>query len=167
MKSQRGFTLIELLVAAAIAGLIMPVVVSMLFQLTTGTSRVTADLIVQQDINTLSGFISRDIAQAQTIDLIDLLVDPGAPPVDYMRAEWIDETGWSAPGEEAHFVEYTLSPPRVLRTLDGVTLVAGKYVDDIQFSRTGKFISVVLTSSLGGRAETLTYYVTPRPDVLQ
>ena len=162
MKTQRGFTLIELLVAAAIAGLIAPVVVSAIFQLTTGTSRVTADLIVQQDLNALSSFISGDISQAQTIDLVD-----GDPPVSQMRADWIDETGWASSGAEAHFVEYTLSPPTVLRNLDGVTLVAGKYVDDIQFSRNGKFISVVLTSSLSGHSETLTYYVTPRPDELQ
>ena len=162
MKSQQGFKLIELLVGAAIAGLIMPTVVSMIFQLATGTSRVTADLIVQQDINTLSAFISGDIAQAQAIDLVN-----EASPVDHMRVDWIDETGWATPGDESHYVEYTLSPPQVLRNLDGVTLVAGKYVDDIQFSRDDKFITVVLTSSLSGHAETLTYYVTPRPDELQ
>ena len=81
-----------------------------------------------------------------------------------MRADWIDETGWASAGAESHFAEYTLSGTTVLRNLDGITLVAGKYIDEIQFSRSGKFISVVLTSSLSGHSETLTYYVTPRPD---
>ena len=48
--------------------------------------------------------------------------------------------------------------------LDGAVSIVGRRVADIQFSRSGKFVTVVMKSSLGDAAQTLTYFVTPRAD---
>ena len=48
--------------------------------------------------------------------------------------------------------------------LGGAVSNVGRRVADVQFSGSGKFITVLIKSSLGGQAQTLTYFVTPRTD---
>ena len=159
MRGQRGFTLIEMLVAMAVAGMIVPVVASAIFQISSGTIRINNDFVIQQDIDGASNWLNRDLSQAQTIDLAD-----GAPSVNHVRVDWVDLTGWVTQGQEAHYVEYTLSGTNLMRNYDGALSIAARRVANIQFSRSGRFITVSITSSLREQAETLTYFITPRVD---
>ena len=159
MRGQRGFTLVEILLAAGITGLIMPVLAMSIFQVISAPARVNTALVIQQDIDLASRWFSRDLSQAKTTDLVN-----GASSVNHARIDWTDETAWAVSGLEAHYVEYTLSGTNLLRNFDGTTSIAGRRVSDIQFSRSGKYITIAITSSLGGKAQTLSYYVTPRAD---
>ena len=170
MRGQHGFTLIELMLAMAISGTVLSVVVSGIFQIVTGTARINTDLIIQQDIDSASSWFRRDLSQAQATD-----VEDGAPSEPSMVVSWIDETvaGAASPN---HCVRYYVEPGTTLLkrnydggsgtdcTIDGAIATVGRYVEDIQFSRSGKFISIAITSSLGERTQSLNYFVTPRPD---
>lgn len=160
MRGQRGFTLIEILMAVAITGMIMPVVASAIYLISRGTVRMNNDFVIQQDIDSASNWFNRDLSQAQTIDLAD-----GAPSVNHVRVDWNDLTGWATEGAEGHYAVYTLSGTNLMRNYDGGTpSIAARRVANIQFSRSGRFITVTITSSLRGQAETLTYFITPRTD---
>ena len=158
-RRERGFTLIEILVAVAIGGLLVPVIVSGIFTVTRGTQQMNTDLVILQDIDGASAWISRDLSQALTTDVVS-----GNPPVDHMRVDWIDLTGWAVEGDENHYVEYTLSGSELLRDLDGVTQIVARRISNIAFSRVDNFITVVIGSTLRDTTETLTYFVTPRTD---
>ena len=158
-RRERGFTLIEILVAMAIGGLLVPVVVSGIFAVTRGTQKINTDLVIMADVDGASSWITRDLSQAQTTDVVS-----GAPPVDHMRVDWTDLTGWAAEGSEDHYVEYTLSGSELLRDFDGVTQIVARRISTIAFSRVDNFITVVIGSSLRDTTETLSYFVTPRTD---
>jgi len=160
MRSQRGFIVMEFLVGVAIAGLILPVVVTSIFQMNTGTVRINRDFVVQQDIDRASTFFTLDLSQAQSTDLAD-----GAS-ADNIRVDWLDETGWAPPGEESHYAKYYIESGTTLlkRDYDATVQIVARYVDSIQFSRSGNFISVAIASSLGGHTKSLTYFTTSRVD---
>ena len=159
MRSQRGFTLIEILVTAAIGGLIMPVLVTSTYQMTRITTSANKEFVIQIDIENASSYFTRDLALGESTDL------GGGPNVEnHMRVDWIDQTGWAAVGDEAHYAEYTLSGTNLLRNYDGTTTIVARRISDIEFSRVGKYITISITSSLRGKAETLSYFVTARVD---
>ena len=159
MRGHRGFTLVELMVALAISGLVMPAVIGAIFQVSRSTVRLRVDYVINQDIDIASAWFSRDLSQAQTTDVAD-----GAAPVNQMRVDWTDETDWAVEGSETHFAEYTVSGSNLLRDYDGAVGIVARNVANIQFSRSGNLISVVMTSTLEGSTETLTYFVVPRPE---
>ena len=161
MRGQRGFTIVELLVGMAISGMIMSAIVSGIYQMIHGTARVNNDLIVQQDIDRASSWFNRDLSQAQTTDVVDL-----ATPVNSMRIDWVDQTGWATSGAEDHYVEYDIVPgtTNLKREVDGQSHIVARYIADIEFSRSGNLITVSITSSFGGGVEKLNYFVTPRTD---
>ena len=161
MRSQRGFTSVELLVGVAIAGMILPVVTIAIFQMSRGTTSINTDFVIQLDIDSTSSWFSRDLSQALTTDVLD-----GASPVNSMRVDWIDQTGWALPGQELHYAKYYIEPGTTLlkRDYDGTISTVGRYMADIQFSRSANYITIVISSSFSGKAETLTYFVTPRTD---
>ncbi len=157
---QRGFTVLELLLVVFVVGLVVPVVLTMVIQMSRGTNRINTEMVIQNEVDTASGWFSRDLSQARTTDVAD---DPDIS-VNHMRVGWDDKTGWAVPGQEAHYAEYTLSGTNLMRDYDGIPTTVARYVADIQFSRDGDFISVVITSSLSDQGHTLSYFVTPRAD---
>ena len=158
-RRQRGFTLIEILVAMAIGGLLVPVVVSGIFAVTRGTQQINTNLVILQDIDGASAWINRDLSQALTTDVVSL-----DPPVDHMRVDWTDLTGWATEGEEPHYAEYTLSGTDLVRDYDGVTQIVARRISDIAFSRVDNYITIAISSTLRDTTETLSYFVTPRTD---
>ena len=127
-----------------------------------GTTRINADFAVQEDIEGAFTWFSRDLSLAFTTDVVDL-----AASVNHMRVDWTDQTGWATPGSENFFTEYTLSGTDLVRNYNGATsTVVARRVADIQFSRSGKYITIAITSSKGGRTDTFTYSVTPRASQL-
>jgi len=159
MRSQLGFTLVELLLALGVSGLILPVIVTSIVQITRGTTEINNDLVVQQDIEAASLWLTRDLSLALTTDVVD-----GAPPVDHMRVDWIDQTGWAIEGSEAHYVEYTLVAPLLMRNYDGTFNIVARHVSSIAFSRIGTFTTVSITSTSNERTVSLSYFVDPRPE---
>ena len=143
----------------AIGGLLVPVVVSGIFAVTRGTQQINTDLVILQDIDGASTWINRDLSQALTTDLTF-----SDPPVDHMRVEWIDLTGWATEGSESHFAEYTLVGTDLMREFDGTTQIVARRISNIAFSRVDNFITVAISSTLRDTTETLTYFVTPRTD---
>ena len=115
MLGRRGFTLIEILVAMAIAGLVLPALVSSIYQMTRGTTTARLDFIIQQDIDVASTWFNRDLSQALTTDVAD-----GAAPVNSMRVDWIDQSGWAVPGDRRHT---TPNIPSQVPTSSGTTMV--------------------------------------------
>ena len=156
-RREKGFTLVELLVVMAVTGVLMPVLVSTVFQMTRSTTEINRDFVVQQDIDNASTWFNRDISQAQATDI----PDGGLPPFpDHMRVTWVDETGWATEGAEQHSGEYTLVAPTLYRSYDcpagvidapscpnGTISIVARHVADIDFSRSGNFISVLIDST--------------------
>ncbi len=160
MRGQRGFTVLELLLVVFVVGLVVPVVLTMVVQMSQGTKRINTEMVIQNEVDIASGWFSRDLSQVRTTDVVD-----EAASVNSMRVEWKDETSWAVPGQESHYAEYTLSGTNLRREYDnGIPTTVARYVADIQFSRSGDLISVVITSSLSGQGHTLSYKVTPRAD---
>ncbi|MFC1994112.1 type II secretion system protein J [Chloroflexota bacterium] len=160
MRRQRGFTLAEIVVVMALAGLILPAVGTAIWQVSTGTKDLNNDYIIQNDIQLASSWFTRDLSQAQTDDLID-----EGDPVDQIRMDWVDETGWGAESENAsHYAEYSLSGTNMLRNYDGNVKTIATNISDLEFSRTGEVVTVLITSSIGEEARTLNYFVTRRPE---
>ncbi len=149
MSGQRGFMIIEILMAMAIAGMIMPVIATSMFQISRGTITMNNDFVIQQDIDVASNWFNRDLSQAVTTNLANegtiILDDAG---VTNLRVDWIDLTGWATQGSEGHYVEYTLSGTNLIRNYDGTSTIAARRISDIQFSRSGRFITVIVKSSL-------------------
>ena len=169
MRAQRGFTLIEILLALAVAGMIAPPVVSAIFQMSRGTADIRASLVVQQDVDVASSYFTRDLSQAMTTDVVDL-----AAPVSSMRVSWNDQTSWAATVGEPHCARYYIEPGTTFLkrnydgasdcAVDGTVSIVGRRVADVQFSRSGRLMTILIKSSLGGQAQSLTYLVTPRTD---
>lgn len=160
MRSQFGFTIVELLVALGISGLILPVILTSIWQITRGTTEINNALVVQQDIELASSWFTRDLSLAFSSDVP---VEP-ASPADHMRVDWVDQTGWAVTGSEAHYVEYTLAAPLLIRNYDGTTSIVARHVSSIAFSRVGSFITISMTSTSEDQAVSLSYFVDPRPE---
>ena len=158
IRSQNGFTLLEILLVVAVGAVITPVLATIIYQVNRGADRINRDFVVQQDIDTASTYFYRDLSQAQSTDLTD------GNPETSICVTWVDETGWATGGSEAHYAEYSLSGTQLQRNFDGTVSIAGRYVQAVQFSRTGSFITITITSSLGGRSQSLDYFVSPRAD---
>jgi len=159
MRGQSGFTLVELLVALAITSLLLPAVITSIFQITRGTTQINNDLAVQQDIELASSWFTRDLALALTTD-----VAHNVAPVTSMRVDWIDQTGWAVEGSESHYVEYTLIAPNLYRNYDGNISIVARHVSSILFSRVGTYITISMTSTSEDQSVSLNYFVEPRPE---
>ena len=158
IHSQKGFTMLELLAATAVAGLILPLVITFTFQVIRGTASINQDLVIQQDLDNASIWFTRDLSQAQTTDLPD-----DGLPYTTMRVDWTDKTGWGE-ANPTHSVIYTLSGTNLQRNYDGTINFAARNVSSITFSRNGDFITVSITSTYSGATATLKYNITPRTD---
>jgi Tfp pilus assembly protein FimT len=159
LRGQRGTTLSELLLGIGIAALFMPIVTAGVFQISRGSVNTTTDIMIQRDLENASSWLTRDLANAQTTNLVD-----GNPPINTLSASWIDETGWSTPGQETHSASYSLSGTSLQRNYDGVTHTIANNVEGISFSRDGDFITISITSTFRGESESMSYFISPRPD---
>ena len=172
MRSQGGFTLVELVVGLAIAGLMMPLIGSSIFQLTRGTEQISAMTIATADVASLAPWLHRDLAMAQTI------VDPAtqAPLVDCasgtqpsILVSWTDHTSWGAANPQ-HSAKYSIEPGTTLlmREYDGVVGVVGRHITGLAFCEDAAgLVQLDMTSSTNGTsayAKSLSFYVAPRAE---
>ncbi len=161
---RRGFTLLEVLLAVAVAGLVMPLVVSSIFQIFQGTGRIRDDTVVLADIDNVSAWISRDLSQAQQTDLSTCPTTQST-----VRADWIDETDWGSASPQ-HFAEYYIEPGTTLlkRNYDGTVGIVGRNVTAISLCQEASgLIHMDITVSAEGAdptTKTLVYYISLRPE---
>ncbi len=173
MGNQRGFTLIELVVGLAVAGMVMPLVASSIFQVTQGTEQIMARTVATADVANLAPWLHRDLAVAQTI------VDPAtqAPLIDCpsgtqpsILASWTDQTGWGAADPE-HYAKYSieLGTTVLMREYDGAEAVVARHITAIGFCEdAGGLVQLDVTSTIQGATaytKSLSFYVAPRAEV--
>ena len=173
MGNKRGFTLLELVVGLAVAGLVMPLIASSIFQLTKGTEQITARTVSTADVASLAPWLHRDLAVARTI------VDPAtqAPLIDCasgtqpsIRVSWTDQTGWGQADPE-HYAEYSIEPGTTVlrREYDGAVGVVARHVTDLAFCEDAAgLVQLDVTSAIQGTTtytKTLSFYVVPRSEV--
>ena len=173
MRDQRGFTLLELVVGLAVAGLVMPLIASSIFQLTKGTEQISARTVATADVASLAPWLHRDLAVARTI------VDPAtqAPLIDCasgtqpsILATWTDQTGWGAADPE-HYAEYSIGPGTtvVMREYDGAVGVVARHVTALAFCRDAAgLVRLAVTSTVQGTTaytKSLSFSVAPRAEV--
>lgn len=143
--NQRGFTLLEVLMSAAVSGMVLAVVIPIVFQLLIGSARVTGKGSVIVSLDQASHWLTRDLVQAQTTDLVD-----GADPVSQMTLTWTDLTVWANEEEEdySHSITYSLSGTQLMRTYDGgQQTIAGRGIANVEFSMLDRSITMLLVSS--------------------
>ncbi len=143
--NQRGFTLIELLLAMGISSLIMVSVVAAIFQLVQVNSRVNGQATALIDIEIVAHWLTRDMVQAQTTDLIEGI------PASQITLDWDDLSFWgTAEGSITHQVAYTLVGTQIQRNFDGQLTTVGDHITELVFTLQGRVISVDVTSSPDG-----------------
>jgi len=85
-RSRRGFTLVELLVALAITSTVGSVVSTGIHQVFTNHARSTAHMAAIADVENAIHYLSRDVQQAQVLDL-------GASAGFPLNLTWVDWGG--------------------------------------------------------------------------
>ena len=162
--SQKGFTLIEILVAMAIGGMVITGVVLSIFQVSWGNIRTNDQVVALTDINWATLWLKKDLQLAQGTTLTD-----GDPvPESSVTLDWTDFTDWATEETRDHSSTYSLSGTDLVRTYDGTPRVIGRYITSLEFTRTDKAITVVITATAPGtsqRTETLKFTVQARTEI--
>jgi prepilin-type N-terminal cleavage/methylation domain-containing protein len=162
--NQRGFTLVEFLVAMAVSTLVITAVAPIIFQLFQGTSTSSGKAVALRDIDVAAHWLTRDLGQALTTDLIDL-----APPVSTVTLTWNDLTTYAVAAESvSHSVTYTQVGTQLQRNYDGEVILIADYLANVEFSIDGRLITISITSApdvvTPDVAETKIYTVYLRPE---
>ncbi|MBA7712124.1 hypothetical protein ES703_121094 [subsurface metagenome] len=177
-KSQKGFTLLEILLVLAVGGILLVGIITTILQTTAITVESRTQITALEDIKKVAFRVSKDIRMAATTNLED-----GGPVVDSLTldwASWYDENGeplnYDENGEITpvpHSISYT--PPsggELQRNYDGALTTVGSYISNIKFSLKDNIITVTITSSPTGNAETAEqrtyqFYLQPKEDLVQ
>ena len=150
----------------------MPLIVSMMFNISKGTDRVDNKIVVLADIDNVSKWMHRDISLAQkALDpaTLNSLIDCATGTQTTMRAEWIDGTTWGTSSPQ-HFVEYYIEPGTNIlkRNYDGNVMIAGRQVASASFCEDVEgLIHVDLSSTVNGVTgdfKSLFFYLSPRSE---
>ncbi|MCH7656249.1 MAG: type II secretion system protein [Chloroflexi bacterium] len=173
MGNQRGFTLLELVVGLAVAGMVMPLIASSIFQITRGTEQISGRVVSAADVASLAPWLHRDLAVGQTI------VDPAtdAPLIDCasgtqasILVRWTDQTGWGA-ADPQHYAKYSIEPGTTVleREYDGVVGVVARHITELAFCEDADgLVRLDVTSEIQGTTtytKSLSFYVAPRAEV--
>ncbi|MFQ5934462.1 MAG: type II secretion system protein J [Dehalococcoidia bacterium] len=158
LGGQRGFTLVEMLVALGIMAAVGSALVTSILQMSNFTSRGNAQLETAADMGISMRWLARDTQSAETTDLVD-----GDPPVSSMTLNWVDEYDGAS---ISHSASYALDGRDLKRTYDGETHTVARRVSSVEFSLSGKLITVTLTSTddkWGSITKQFTHYFYLRP----
>ena len=166
LSEGNGFTLVELLVSLAVASILAPVITASIFQIVRGTDSNNSQNIALADIDAVSSWLSRDLSQARSTDLIDC--DTGTQTS--VRMDWLDETDWGAATPD-HYAIYSIDPgtTNLIRNYDGALATIGRHVTAMTLCEvvaSGVIEMNVTTTATGASTSTKTLYftVTPRPE---
>jgi len=140
---QKGFTLVEILVTLAVGTVIIFGAMLTIQQIIVGSGRTSSGVMAAADVNQASLAIKKDLQMTESTNLTD-----GDPvPQSSVLFTWTNYTTFESDNSTDHASEYVLSGTRLMRTYDGETGIAGRYVTDVGFTQEGRVINVVITST--------------------
>lgn len=162
---EKGFTLIELLLALAVGSMILTGAVLSIYSILVTNARGNGQVVALTDINRAVLAIRNDLLMAQTTDLAD------GVPKNSANLTWFDYTSsFGSTFQTDHAASYRLSGRELQRTYDGEVSIAGRNITSISFTRTGKSVTVVISTSnttLASGIETLNFSVHLRSEEIQ
>lgn len=160
-----GFTLVELLVSLAVASLLVPVITSSIFQIVRGTDSNNSANIALADIDAVTSWLSRDLSQAKSTDLVECPATQTS-----VRVDWVDETAWGG-ATPSHYAIYSIGAgtTNLIRNYDGALSTIGRHVTAMTLCvvvASGVIELNITTTASGASTSTKTLYftVTPRPE---
>ncbi|MCX6012497.1 MAG: hypothetical protein NTV30_03625 [Chloroflexi bacterium] len=153
---QKGIFLIYLIAVISISSLILSVVVPAIYQSLNGTRKIKNDAMSISAIATSSKWIYDDGMIAEnTPDLAD-----GASAQNHITFYW---TKWAASQSEVHTSAYQLNGTNLVRTHDGISNIVARNITEILFSRSGRLVTIQITSTVEPNSIQRTYQVCLRP----
>jgi len=165
-KGERGFSLVELVIVVALAGLVGVAITATAFQVFTFTTRISNQMTAVRQVQQAGFWVSPDVMMAKT-------VTPGGCPNCLLTLNWTDGAN-SKHGVIYRLVDMSGGLRRLQRehyigtplALNSTTTVA-EYINSTQTScawnNITKALTFNVTATVGGRTETRTYQVSPRP----
>ncbi|MBI3040969.1 MAG: type II secretion system protein [Chloroflexi bacterium] len=151
---QKGFTLVEVLVVLAITGVILTGAVLSIYSVFLGTDRNNSQIVALTDIDRAVLVIKKDLMMAQETNL-------SSTPQSSANLTWIDyTTSFESSNQSNHSSSYILSGTELRRTYDGTLSIIGRNITSLDFTQSGRVVTVVITATGPGvrqRSETLTF----------
>lgn len=134
---QKGMTLIELLVSLAITGMVVSGALGLIFHEFRGTAIAKTYVTAAHEIGNAARWISQDAMMAESSGLVD-----GAQPTDKITLTWIERYDSA---NIPHSSTYSLNGNELHRDYDGLITTVAKNITDIEFSRTGDLLKVLIS----------------------
>jgi len=134
---QKGMTLLELLAAMAVAAMIMTGAVALIFQEYRGTAIAKTTITAAHEIGHAAWWISQDGMMAESTDLVE-----GADPVDHLTLTWVEKHDFL---NIPHSCSYSLVGTELRRDYDGTVTTVARNISKIEFSQTGRLITVSIS----------------------
>ena len=132
--NQKGMTLLELIAAMAIGAIIMMGIVALIFQEFKGTATANNSVTAAHEIGNAARWISQDGMMAQSTDLVE-----GAELSDNLTLTWAERQDFV---DIPHSSCYSLSGTQLQRDYDGVVTTVARDISKIEFSQTGRVLTV-------------------------
>ncbi|MFC1994506.1 hypothetical protein ACFLVI_04490 [Chloroflexota bacterium] len=146
--NQKGATLLEILAAMAVMVLIVNAAAMLIHVEINGTATAKTKVTTSYEIGNATRYITEDVTMAEVTNLVD-----GAQPIDFLDITWTDRYDLL---NLAHSSGYFLVGTELCRNYDGNVTVVARDISGIEFSRTGRIITVSISCTPGwwGESET-------------
>ena len=134
---QKGMALLELMAAMAIASMIMGGALALIFQEYSGTDIAKTSVTVAHEIGNAARWISQDGMMAESNDLVE-----GADPVNHLTLTWIERCDFA---DIPHSSSYYLEGTQLHRDYDGTVTTVARNISKIEFSQTGRLLTMSIS----------------------
>jgi len=131
---QKGMTLLELMAGMAIGAMIMTGVVALISQEFRGTAIARTCVTATHEVGNAARWLSQDGMMAESTDLVE-----GADPVDHLTLTWIERYDFA---NIPHSSSYSLSGTQLCRDYDGTVTTVARNISKVEFSQTGRILTV-------------------------
>lgn len=137
LASQKGTTLLELIIVMGISAMIMSGVVGLVSHEFRGTAIAKTSVTAAHEIGNASRWLSQDGMMAESTNLVE-----GANPVNCLNLTWIERYEFvNIPHSSSYYLEGT----RLRRDYDGTVVTVAQDISKIEFSQTGRVLTVSLS----------------------
>lgn len=136
-ERQKGTTLLELLVALSIVTLIMGGVVALIFQEYRGTNLAKTYVTAAHEIRRAARWISQDTMMAESTNLVE-----GTESTDNVTLNWIERSDFA---NLPHSSSYYLLDDQLQRNYDGTITTVAQNISMVNFSQTGRLMTVSIS----------------------
>jgi len=134
---ERGTTLLDLIAGMAITALILCGIIGLIFQEWRGTAIGKTSVTVAHEIGYAARMLSQDGAMAQSTDLVG-----EAQPVNNLTLTWIERQEFL---DLPHYSSYCLEENQLRREYDGIVTTVARNISNIEFSQTGRLLTVSIS----------------------